>query len=95
MIDRSSYIENLVSFASRPLLEKLKNTSLSANNVTVLGAIFGLSGGIIFFLEENFLFKFLSFILVYLYLVFDFIDGDLIKIEEYASDKGYFFQIFF
>ena len=95
MIDRSSYIENLVSFASRPLLEKLKNTSLSANNVTVLGAIFGLSGGIIFFLEENFLFKFLSFILVYLYLVFDFIDGDLARYKNQASDKGYFLDIFF
>tara|TARA_B100000989_G_scaffold63157_2_gene43613 strand:- start:16808 stop:17467 length:660 start_codon:yes stop_codon:yes gene_type:complete len=95
MIDRSSYIEILVSFASRPLLEKFKKTSLSANNITVLGAILGLSGGIIFFLGENFLSKFLSFILVYLYLVFDFIDGDLARYKNQASDKGYFLDIFF
>lgn len=95
MIDRSSYIEILVSFLSRPLLEKFKKTSLSANNITVLGAILGLSGGIIFFLEENFLFKFLSFILVYFYLVFDFIDGDLARYKNQASDKGYFLDIFF
>ena len=95
MIDRSSYIEILVSFLSRPLLEKFKKTSLSANNITVLGAILGLSGGIIFFLEENFLLKFLSFILVYFYLVFDFIDGDLARYKNQASDKGYFLDIFF
>ena len=56
MIDRSSYIEILVSFLSRPLLEKFKKTSLSANNITVLGAIFGLSGGIIFFFRRKFSF---------------------------------------
>ena len=56
MIDRSSYIEILVSFASRPLLEKFKKTSLSANNITVLGAILGLSGGIIFFFRGKFSF---------------------------------------
>lgn len=95
MIDRSSYIEILVSFLSRPLLEKFKKTSLSANNITVLGAILGLSGGIIFFLEENFLLKFLSFIMVYFYLVFDFIDGDLARYKNQASDKGYFLDIFF
>ena len=60
-----------------------------------MGAILGLSGGIIFFLEENFLFKFLSFILVYFYLVFDFIDGDLARYKNQASDKGYFLDIFF
>ena len=42
-------------------VEKFKKTSLSANNITVLGAILGLSGGIIFFLEENFLLSFTSF----------------------------------
>ncbi len=95
MIDRSSYIEILVSFVSRPLLKIFKKTSLSANNITILGSIFGLSGGTIFFFEENFLFKFLSFILVYLYLVFDFIDGDLARYKNQASDKGYFLDIFF
>ena len=95
MIDRSSYIEILVSFVSRPLLKIFKKTSLSANNITILGSIFGLSGVTIFFFEENFLFKFLSFILVYLYLVFDFIDGDLARYKNQASDKGYFLDIFF
>ncbi len=95
MIDRSSYIEILVSFVSRPLLKIFKKTSLSANNITILGSILGLSGGTIFFFEENFLFKFLSFILVYLYLVFDFIDGDLARYKNQASDKGYFLDIFF
>ena len=95
MIDRSSYIEILVSFVSRPLLKIFKKTSLSANNITILGSILGLSGGTIFFFEENFLFKFLSFILVYFCLLFAFLDGDLARYKNQASDKGYFLDIFF
>ena len=95
MIDRSSYIEILVSFLSRPLLEKFKKTSLSANNIHSFGSYFGAFWRDNFFLEEIFLFKFLSFILVYFYLVFDFIDGDLARYKNQASDKGYFLDIFF
>jgi len=95
MIDRSSYIEKIVSLTSEPLLEKLKNTSLSANNVTALGATLGLFGSIIFFFSENFQIKFFAFLMIYFYLVFDFIDGDLARHKNQISDKGYFLDIFF
>lgn len=95
MIDRSSYIERIVSLTSEPLFEKLKNTSFSANNITVLGATLGLFGSIILFFSESFHIKFIAFCMVYLYLVFDFIDGDLARYKNQISNKGYFLDIFF
>ena len=95
MIDRSSYIEKIVSLTSEPLLEKLKKTSVSANNITILGATLGLLGSIIFFFSESLQIKFFAFLMIYLYLVFDFIDGDLARYKNQISDKGYFLDIFF
>lgn len=95
MFDRSSYIEIIINFTSKPMLAILKKTQISANTVTLTGALFGIVSCIIFFVSEDFYLRLLSFILMFFYLVFDFIDGDLARFKNQTSYKGYFLDIFF
>tara|TARA_B100000963_G_scaffold289850_1_gene259476 strand:- start:8431 stop:9081 length:651 start_codon:yes stop_codon:yes gene_type:complete len=94
-VNRSSFIEVIIDILSRPLFNFLKKTSITANIITLCGALFGITGSLLFHFYENISIKILAFILIFLYLTFDFIDGDIARYKKSMSKKGYALDIFF
>ena len=93
-MDRSSLIEKLIDGLSKIFFKKLKDTKISPNQITLIGILFGLSGGLIFFFINNFALNLIAFIFIILYLIFDFVDGDIARYRNQLSQIGYFIDIF-
>ncbi len=93
-MDRSSLIEKLIDNLSKIFFEKLKDKKISPNQITLIGILFGLFGGLIFFFTNNIALNLIAFIFIILYLIFDFVDGDIARYKNQLSQTGYFLDIF-
>lgn len=93
-MDRSSLIEQLIDSLSRIFFKILKDKAISPNQITFIGILFGLSGCLIFYFKNNIYLNLIAFILLILYLIFDFVDGDLARHKNKISQVGYFLDIF-
>lgn len=69
----------------------LVKTPITANIVTIVGIIIGLTGLYLIFLGGNFTII-LGFILIYLYYITDEIDGEIARYKKQTSVKGIYYD---
>lgn len=85
IISRETIFEILIDIVSKKLLRLILNTSINPNQVTFFGAIIALLGIVNYFvLQSNFVLT-LSLII---YLICDFLDGDLARAKNIYSNFG-------
>lgn len=85
IISRETIFEILIDIVSKKLLRLILHTSINPNQVTFFGAIIALLGIVNYFvLQSNFVLT-LSLII---YLICDFLDGDLARAKNIYSNFG-------
>ena len=92
MPNRSNIIEHFLNFFRKPFLLFFLFLKLKPNLITILGSIFGISG-LYFLTSENY--SYISILLIFLYLIFDMVVGDVARYFKLTSKAGAFLDIFF
>jgi len=89
-INREGIFEGFINFLSTLYFENFNNHSLfkSANQITIVGIIFGISSFVIFILFDNFLSKVLGSIFLFFFILSDFLDGDYARLNNDISKLG-------
>ena len=76
--------ESLINHLSKPLTRILLKTNLSPNLITLIGGIFAFIGINLLFVS-----KLLSSLFLLLYLIFDFVDGDIARNKKIFTKLGW------
>lgn len=92
MPNRSNIIEYFLNFFRKPFLVFFIFLRLKPNLITMLGSICGILG-LYFLTYKNH--GYISILLIFLYLVFDMVDGDIARNFKITSKSGAFLDIFF
>ena len=91
MPNRSNIIEYFLNFFRKPFLVFFIFLRLKPNLITMLGSICGILG-LYFLTYKNH--GYISILLIFLYLVFDMVDGDIARNFKITSKSGAFLDIF-
>lgn len=85
-ISRDTVFEILIDIISKKLLKLILNTSINPNQVTFFGAVIALYGIVSYFILQN---NFVLTLSLIIYLICDFLDGDLARAKNCYSNFGF------
>jgi phosphatidylglycerophosphate synthase len=84
-VSRDTLFEILLNIFSKNLLRLIFNTSIKSNHVTIFGALIGFLGLTLYLLFQN---NIVLTLFLIIYLVCDFLDGDLARARNSFSNLG-------
>ena len=81
---RTNIFEYLINIPTKQFTKLILRTDFTPNQITLVGGVFALLG--IIFYQDN---RFISTILVVLYMIFDLVDGDIARQKKMFSKLGW------